>query len=156
MPMLVALGFIFDPAWVPASRGGRSDRVFYDGHCGLCHGVVRFLLAESRDESSFRFGPLQGESFAREFPGDLRESLPHSFVVVSDVGRLSTRSAAVLLAAGHLGGAWRMMSVAARLVPRVVRDAVYDGVARIRYRVFGTRDEVCPVIPDRLRERFEL
>jgi predicted DCC family thiol-disulfide oxidoreductase YuxK len=30
----------------------------------------------------------------------------------------------------------------------------YRLIAAIRFEVFGRRDDVCPVIPERLRERF--
>jgi predicted DCC family thiol-disulfide oxidoreductase YuxK len=43
-----------------------------------------------------------------------------------------------------------------RIVPRPLRDAVYDLVARVRYRVFGRKDDACPIIPKALRSRFDL
>ena len=53
--------------------------------------------------------------------------------------------------------AWRhWRGVAARLLPRALLDRLYDFVARVRYRVFGRKPEVCPVIPKELRSRFEL
>jgi predicted DCC family thiol-disulfide oxidoreductase YuxK len=36
-----------------------------------------------------------------------------------------------------------------------LRDFVYDFVARIRYRVFGTREDLCPIVPAALRARFD-
>ena len=41
------------------------------------------------------------------------------------------------------------------VVPRPLRDVVYGFVARIRYRVFGRRDDLCPVVPPDLRARFD-
>ncbi len=41
------------------------------------------------------------------------------------------------------------------VVPRPLRDVVYDFVARIRYRVFGRRDDLCPDVPPDLRARFD-
>jgi predicted DCC family thiol-disulfide oxidoreductase YuxK len=38
--------------------------VFYDGHCGLCHGFIRFLLARDPGGEKFDFAPLQGSFFA--------------------------------------------------------------------------------------------
>ena len=38
----------------------------------------------------------------------------------------------------------------------VLRDAAYDLVARVRYRIFGRKDEACPFIPAALRGRFDL
>ena len=40
-------------------------------------------------------------------------------------------------------------------VPRPVRDWVYDFIARNRYRIFGQRDELCPILPADLRARFD-
>jgi len=39
--------------------------------------------------------------------------------------------------------------------PRLIRDAGYDFIARIRYRVFGTRQDLCPVVPAEWRGRFD-
>jgi predicted DCC family thiol-disulfide oxidoreductase YuxK len=41
------------------------------------------------------------------------------------------------------------------VIPRPVRDAAYDLIARFRYRIFGTRDEMCPIVPAELRTRFD-
>jgi len=41
------------------------------------------------------------------------------------------------------------------VVPRGLPDFVYDCVARIRYRVFGKREDLCPIVPAELRERFD-
>src|SRR5579885_2416758 len=34
------------------------ELIFYDGHCGLCHGFVKFALARDREGARFRFAPL--------------------------------------------------------------------------------------------------
>jgi predicted DCC family thiol-disulfide oxidoreductase YuxK len=41
------------------------------------------------------------------------------------------------------------------VVPRGLRDFVYDFIARIRYRVFGKREDLCPIVPAELRARFD-
>ena len=53
---------------------------------------------------------------------------------------------------GDIGGAWWLVSVL-RVVPRFLRDPVYDFVARHRYRWFGKYDQ-CPLPPPELRARF--
>ena len=40
-------------------------------------------------------------------------------------------------------------------IPRPLHDVVYDLIARIRYRVFGRRDDLCPIVPPDLRTRFD-
>ena len=49
------------------------------------------------------------------------------------------RSTAALRIITALGGIWRLAGLL-RLVPRFLRDAVYDWVARNRYGWFGKRD----------------
>ena len=46
------------------------------------------------------------------------------------------------------------MSVAGRLVPRALRDALYDAFARVRRRLFPRPEQACPVLPEPLRARF--
>jgi predicted DCC family thiol-disulfide oxidoreductase YuxK len=132
------------------------ERLFYDGSCALCHWAVRFVLARDRDGRAFRFAPLDSDAFRSAVPEAARAALPDSFVIETSDGRLLTRSSAVLHALGRLGTPWRALGRVARIVPRALLDALYDFVARVRYRVFGRETEACPVIPKELRSRFEL
>ena len=79
-----------------------------------------------------------------------------SLVLVEGEGtaaeRVRVRSDAALALAGYMGGAWRAWGVF-RIVPRFLRDAVYDFVARHRYRVFGRLD-ACRVPTPEQRGRF--
>lgn len=130
-------------------------RVFYDGHCGLCHGAVRFLLARDRDGSRFRFAPLQGETLGRLVRPEARPALPDSVVVIAADGTLLTRSDGVIALLAELGHGWRLVALAIRLVPRPLRDAAYDLVARVRKKLFATPADACPVVPPELRLRFD-
>ena len=132
------------------------ERLFYDGSCALCHWAVRFVLARDPEGRAFRFAPLDSDAFRGAVPEAVRASLPDSFVVETSDGRLLTRSTAVLHLLDRLGGPWRVLGRASRILPRALRDALYDFVARVRYRVFGREPEACPVIPKELRSRFEL
>lgn len=76
-------------------------------------------------------------------------------MVLTEEGVLLVRSNAFLHILRRLGGCWKFLGGALGLIPRPVRDIVYDFIARIRYRVFGTRDELCPIVPADLRGRFE-
>jgi len=153
---LLALGF--DPTWIapvdPANRERANDVVFYDGSCGLCHRAVRFILAEDR-RGVFRFAPLGGETFLATIDESRRASLPDSVAIVTAEGELLTRSTAVLRLLDRLGGLWRIFATLGTFIPATVRDALYDGVARIRYNLFAKPSDACPLIPKALRSRFE-
>jgi predicted DCC family thiol-disulfide oxidoreductase YuxK len=62
------------------------------------------------------------------------------------------RSTAALRIARRLTGAWPLLFLAI-VVPRPLRDAVYNWVAHNRYDWFGRRDE-CRVPTPALRDRF--
>ena len=130
--------------------------VFYDGGCGLCHRAVRFAIAHDADGSRFRFASLDSESFRRRVPAASRAGLPDSIVALTPDGTLLLRSAAVMHVLERVGGGWKVMGRLLRLVPRAVRDAGYDAVARIRYQLFARPTDACPVTPPALRARFEV
>jgi predicted DCC family thiol-disulfide oxidoreductase YuxK len=65
------------------------------------------------------------------------------------------RSGAVLELLDTLGGLWRVVALAMRLMPVSLRDRAYDTIATRRYRWFGRRDEACPLLPPALRGRIE-
>jgi predicted DCC family thiol-disulfide oxidoreductase YuxK len=140
---------------VDVGEAAKSDMLFYDGHCGLCHRAVTFVLAHDREGSAFRFAPLQGETFQRLVAPEQRKTLPDSVVVMTEDRRLLVRSDAFLHIFRRLGRFWKVLAVVVRIVPRGLRDFVYDFVARIRFRVFGRREDLCPVMPAELRARFD-
>jgi predicted DCC family thiol-disulfide oxidoreductase YuxK len=132
-----------------------TEIIFYDGHCGLCHRWVRFVLAADPGGSLFRFAPLQGETFQAQVAESARAGLPDSVVVHNVHGELLVRSAAVVHILRRLGGGWAAVAAVIRLIPRRLRDGVYDWIARIRHRWFARPAGICPVIPAELRKRFD-
>ena len=129
--------------------------LFYDGHCALCHRAVRFVLRHDRAGTAFRFAPLQGPTFQARVPAERRAGLPDSIVVLTSDGSLLVRSNAFLHILRRLGGGWKALAGVLRIIPRSLRDFVYDFIARVRFRVFGTRRDWCPVVPPEQRARFD-
>jgi len=129
--------------------------LFYDGHCGLCHRTVKFVLKHDRSGTAFRFAPLQGKTFLLRVHAGQCAGLPDSVAVQTNDGSLLVRSAAFIHVLRQLGGVWRIMAAVAALIPRPVRDLAYDFIARVRYRIFRRRDDLCPVVPPALRSRFD-
>jgi predicted DCC family thiol-disulfide oxidoreductase YuxK len=130
--------------------------VLYDGVCGLCDRFVQFLLRIDR-EDRLRFAALQGPIGTKILAqaGRTADALSTVIVVVDyeqDAPRLLERSDAALFAIASGGGVYRAAS-ALRLVPRFIRDAAYDLIARTRYRIFG-RFDACPVPAPRTRAKF--
>ncbi|MEQ9570293.1 MAG: DCC1-like thiol-disulfide oxidoreductase family protein [Longimicrobiales bacterium] len=136
--------------------GAPAPVLLYDGLCGFCDGAVRFVLAHDR-RGVLRFAPLQGAFAAGVVERHPEIADVDSLVVVepgsdTESERVRVRSDAALAVARQMGGPWRALSVF-RAVPRLVRDVVYDGIARNRYRWFERRD-ACRVPDPSVRERF--
>lgn len=149
-----ALLVLADPAWIAPRRRDDDPLVLYDGGCGLCHGFVRLLLAEDVD-ARLRFAPLHGRAFTARVPEARREGLPDSIVLATADGALRVRSDAVLELLARLGGAWRVLATLARPIPAPLRDLAYDGIARVRKRLFAPPPAACPILPTELAARFE-
>ena len=126
--------------------------VFYDGQCGLCHRAVQFLLKRDPEGDKFRYAALQGET-ATTLLAPL-SPVPDSMVVHTPNQTLLTQGDAALHLARALGGLWAVLGVLGRILPRFIRNILYDGVAARRYRWFGKRDEACPLLAPDQRDLF--
>ncbi|MFN8791716.1 MAG: thiol-disulfide oxidoreductase DCC family protein [Bdellovibrionales bacterium] len=125
--------------------------LFFDGVCGLCSAAVDFVMARDR-RAQFHFSPLQSDYAKTHLEPALYESL--GTLVLRVDGQVLTKSDAVIKIAELLGGVWRI-AILGRLFPRAVRDALYDFVARHRYRWFGKK-ETCRLPTPEERARFYL
>jgi predicted DCC family thiol-disulfide oxidoreductase YuxK len=125
--------------------------VFFDGVCNLCSRGVQFIIRHDK-KKKFLFASLQGNKGQETLH---RFKLPshflNSFIVVED-DKVYTRSAAALRVAKQLGGGWSLL-YALIIIPPFIRNALYDLVARNRYKWFGKKEE-CWVPTAELRERF--
>lgn len=127
--------------------------LIFDGVCGLCNASVDFVIRHDR-RGVFRFAPSQSDSGRRLLerfgvdPDDVQS------VYLVERGRIKARSTAALLVAWRLGFPWSLASVFL-LVPRPLRDLVYNGIARNRYRWFGKK-ETCRLPTAEERSRFLL
>ena len=112
--------------------------ILFDGECNLCNASVDFVMRRDRS-GRFRFASLQS-AIARELLGARRSAAaqPDSVVLV-DNGSIHERSSAPLRILRSLGFPWSLF-YAFMLIPRPIRDWVYDRIARNRYRWFGKRD----------------
>jgi predicted DCC family thiol-disulfide oxidoreductase YuxK len=125
--------------------------ILFDGVCNLCNGSVLFIL--NRDPSGiFRFAPLQsetGKNLLSKFvlPNDKFDS-----IILVENNEYYLRSTAALKILQRLGALWKTVYVF-MLVPRPVRDYIYDIVARNRYKWYGKRAE-CMIPSSDIESRF--
>jgi len=125
--------------------------VLFDGVCNLCNGSVQFII--KRDPAgTLRFASLQsefGQSQLKKF--NIRSDALHSIILI-EKHVCYQRSDAALKIASRLTGLWPALSVF-RIIPRFIRDALYNLIAANRYRMFG-KQESCMLPTPALRARF--
>ena len=151
--MILLHGFTFDPAWVRRKIEPAGSLLFYDGHCGLCHRGVRFVLSEDAGRV-FRFARLQGETFRKTLPNSERKKLLDSIVVQTPDRGLLTESKAVVYILSMLGGYWRVLGVLLKWVPPAWRDRGYRLVAARRQGNSPASGDTCPPMPPESQALF--
>ena len=125
--------------------------LFFDGVCNLCSSSVQFVLKRN-SKGNIRFASLQSE-FAKKrlasfnLPQDYLDSL-----VLLENGQLFIQSDAALRLCKHLNGLWPLFTIFL-LVPRPLRDATYQAIAKRRYKWFG-RSDSCWIPDNRWNDRF--
>jgi predicted DCC family thiol-disulfide oxidoreductase YuxK len=135
-----------------------SDKavLLYDGECGFCSAVVQLVLRHET-RHTLKFAALQsrfGAAVVARHP-TLRNVDSVVWFEPEQGGKLEqvfVRSEAALRVAEYLGGWWRL-TTAAQLVPRRLRDAAYDLVARHRRQLPGF-PQACLLPGPPVRERF--
>lgn len=123
--------------------------VFFDGYCNLCNRSVDFLIRRD-PKKRFFFAPLQGETARSHLDSALLRNT--DTVVLWVDGAVYTRSEAALRALALMGFPWSLLAVF-RIVPRGLRDAVYNFIAERRLRWFGKRSN-CRLPSEEEKERF--
>ncbi|PZF74780.1 thiol-disulfide oxidoreductase DCC family protein [Taibaiella soli] len=117
------------------SNKASSPVILFDGVCNLCNSTVQFIIRHDK-KHRFRFAALQsayGQRLVEKF------AVSGDSVVLYQDGKIYQRSSAVLKIAPQISGAYWLLCIG-YILPRFLRDAIYDLVARNRYRWFGKQD----------------
>ena len=107
--------------------------VVFDSECILCNKALDILIRLDKHKV-LRYTSLQGEYVKRlQIPKGI-DSL-----IFCENDTLYYKSTAVLKILRSLGGAWGMSSIF-YVIPRFIRDFIYDMIAKYRYKIFGKTD----------------
>jgi predicted DCC family thiol-disulfide oxidoreductase YuxK len=109
--------------------------LIYDGYCNLCGAIIRLVKRHDR-KSRFEFVPSQSERGGRLLAEAGLKTSGTGTVVLALEDKFYLRSTAALRVFRLLGGGWRLL-YGFIIIPRFIRDFVYDIIAKTRYRIFG-------------------
>jgi predicted DCC family thiol-disulfide oxidoreductase YuxK len=125
--------------------------ILFDGVCNFCNYWVNFVL--KRDHKNlFLFAALQskaGQEFLTKF--NLSTTNFDTFILI-DGDSFQTKSDAAISIASNLSG-WPKILLIGKIIPRFIRNCIYDLIAKNRYKVFGKR-ESCRVPTKDEKEKF--
>jgi predicted DCC family thiol-disulfide oxidoreductase YuxK len=110
--------------------------VVFDAVCVLCCAGLKWIVRHDK-RAHWRFLAMQSERGAAALTrAGISPRAPASFLVLYQ-GRCYSESEACLVIARDVGGIYKPLAAAARIVPRSIRDWVYRLIARNRYAWFG-------------------
>lgn len=127
--------------------------IFFDGICYLCNSIVNFLIKiDSKDK--LRFSPIQSKFSHKNFLTSYPELEHYDSILLQKNQKVFVKSDAVIEIIKELRWYWRIFLVG-KIIPRKLRDMIYDYVAENRYGWFGKKDE-CMIPTDEVKSRFFL
>lgn len=125
--------------------------ILFDGICNFCNGAVNFVIKRDKD-AAIQFAPLQSEKgrlFFRQY--NLPEGSMDSFIFIED-DKVYSQSTAALKVCKYLSGLWPLF-YGFIIVPKFIRDGVYNLIAKNRYKWFGVKQE-CMIPTPEVKARF--
>jgi predicted DCC family thiol-disulfide oxidoreductase YuxK len=125
--------------------------ILFDGVCNFCNGTVNFVLKQDRKDV-FRFAALQSEAGRRLLEKYKLSTEEFDSFVLLDEGKIYKKSAAALRVMNKLPWFWKEVQLF-RVIPTPFRDAIYDFIARNRYKWFGKKDQ-CMIPTLEIKSRF--
>ena len=139
------------PPLQPQVHDPSRPLIVFDGVCVFCSGFVRTVVRLDR-KRRFRFATAQsplGEALFRKH-GLRTDSYDTSLTLVDN--EAFTQLDGFIAVMAELGWPWRAAK-ALLVLPRPLRDRIYDRVAKNRYALFGRKDS-CEILSAELRERL--
>jgi len=125
--------------------------ILFDGVCNLCNGAVTYIIKRDK-KNLFKFAALQseiGQQLISKFNIDTSKV---DSIILIDGEKHYEKSSAALRIAKYLSGAYPLL-FGFMILPKFIRNAVYDYIAKNRYKWFGKK-ESCMIPTAELKSKF--
>lgn len=127
------------------------DIILFDGVCNLCNSFVKFIIKQDK-KSKFKIASLQSDIAIDLLEKRGFANFPNNSIVYITKDKVFFKSEAVLFILYKLGYPWKALYIF-NLLPKLIRDSLYNVIARNRYRLFGKKDQ-CMIPVDKIKDRF--
>ncbi|MFT4698460.1 MAG: putative DCC family thiol-disulfide oxidoreductase YuxK [Flavobacteriaceae bacterium] len=125
--------------------------ILFDGVCNLCNSSVNFVIKKDKNDV-FRFAALQseiGKQYINKFNIDPSQT---DSIILIDGDKHYIKSTAALNVTKPLKGGYPLL-YAFIIVPKFIRNWVYDVIAKNRYKWYGEK-ESCMIPTPELKSKF--
>ena len=124
--------------------------ILFDGVCNLCNSSVSFIIRNDK-RKVFRYASLQSTIAANMLSNfEINDQVDSVFLIKQN--RLYQKSDAAFEIIKEFNFFWKLLLVF-KIVPKFIRDSVYDYIAKNRYKWFGKK-EVCMIPTKELKSLF--
>jgi predicted DCC family thiol-disulfide oxidoreductase YuxK len=127
-----------------------NNIILFDGVCNFCDSSVQFIIKRDK-KAIFRFAPIQSDT-GKELARKYNVSLNIDSLILIEHSKCYYKSSAVFRICKRLKGSWKLLYMLI-VIPKPLRDYLYDYVAKNRYKWFGKKTECMMPLPD-IKNRF--
>ena len=143
----------FLPTWMKTAHPTNKAILFYDGTCAFCSALVRFVIVRDRYDL-LTFALLQGETIKKK---PIHVADLESIILYIENGEILYKSDAAIALLERLGGKWFILAKIVKIIPKIIRDTLYDFIAKIRYKLAGKiEDKTCPLLSKNYQSKILL
>lgn len=125
--------------------------ILFDGVCNFCNSTVNFVIKKDK-KKILKFAVLQSSIAKKLLKGQAIQANDLSSFVFIENEKVYSRSTAALRVCRYLTGLWPLM-YGFIILPKFIRDAVYNWIAKNRYKWFGKKNE-CMIPTPEIKARF--
>ncbi|WP_456462225.1 thiol-disulfide oxidoreductase DCC family protein [Lutibacter sp.] len=125
--------------------------ILFDGVCNLCNSSVNFIIKLDTKEQ-FLFASLQSDAAKEILLQFSTKKLTLDSIILIDDSNIYEKSSAALQISKHLNGGYKLL-YGFIIIPKFIRDWVYDIIAENRYKWFGKKEK-CMIPTSEIRNRF--
>ena len=126
--------------------------ILFDGVCNLCNNFVNKIIEKDK-KNLFVFASLDSE-IGQEITSKLQiDTAKIESIILYNPGiSYKLKSSAALEIMKEFGGFWKVTQIG-YILPKAIRDYIYDIVAKNRYKWFGKK-ESCMIPTPELKAKF--
>ena len=125
--------------------------ILFDGECNFCNSSVNKIILQDK-KNRFKFAPLQSEIGKKLLEKHSIDSSKIDSIILIENDAAFTKSTAILKISKHISGLYPL-AYGFIIIPAVIRNLVYDFIARNRYKWWGKKDS-CMIPTEEVKEKF--